>query len=222
MNSILPEGKSIRTKSFYGFNPEEEGYVGWTRERDREAYLAKVKTGDIIMIYGASTSKTERSLRSYVLGFLEVDATQIRDFDKASPDILAKRKGTDDEGKWTYAIPVRRAWRAEEKVLISTIAPKSYKPQAGMTLAVHGFNLDSDEIAQALKIEVKEVNVFGEEPVTDLAAEVMPFAKVFEPSRAFPGSFGERTSSYEDGETFLYLAVFKGNGHALLDRKSVV
>lgn len=42
---------------------------------------------------------------------------------------------------------------------------------------------------------------------------------MFKPSRAFPGSHGERTAHYEDGETYVYLAVFEGDGHALLDRR---
>ncbi len=85
--------------------------------------------------------------------------------------------------------------------------------------AAHGADLDPDEIAQALKIKVREVNVYGEPAVNDGKSSVIAFAEVFRPSRAFPGSFGERTSYYEDGEAFLYLAVYEGDGHALLGRK---
>lgn len=219
MSSGLPEGKNIRIRSFYGFGPEEDGYVGWTRESSRDAYLRKLNDGDLIMIYGASTAETEKSLRSYVLGFLEVEATPIRDYEKASNVGLDRKRDAGWADKWTYAIPVRRAWRAEEKMMISRIAFNSYRSEAGQALAVHGADLDPDEIAQALKIKVREVNVYGEPPVNDGESPVMAFAEVFRPSRAFPGSFGERTSNYEDGETFLYLAVYEGDGHALVGRK---
>lgn len=219
MNSILPEGKQVRIRSFYGFGPEEDGYVGWTQESSRDAYLRKLNDGDLIMIYGASTAETEKSLRSYVLGFLEVKATPIRDYEKASKVGLDRKRDAGWADKWTYAIPVRRAWRAEEKMMISRIAFNSYRPEAGQALAVHGADLDPDEIAQALKIKVREVNVYGEPPVKDGESPVMAFAEVFRPSRAFPGSFGERTSNYEDGKTFLYLAVYEGDGHALLGKK---
>jgi hypothetical protein len=95
----------------------------------------------------------------------------------------------------------------------------SYRPEAGQALAVHGAKLDDAEVAEALKIKVREVNVFGEDPVTDNEASVMPFGQVFKPSRAFPGSKGERNATYEDGDTYLYLAVYDGDGHAFIGRK---
>ncbi|WBQ11263.1 hypothetical protein L2D01_05630 [Hyphomonadaceae bacterium ML37] len=215
----MPDGKKIRIRSFYGFSPEDDGYVGWTRESSRDAYLRKLNHGDLIMIYGASSAETAKPLRSYVLGFLEVEATPIRDYEKASKVGLDRKRDAGWAEKWTYAIPVRRAWRAEEKMMISRIAFHSYRAEAGQALAVHGADLDPDEVAQALKIKVREVNVYGEPPITACEAQVMAFGQTFQPSRAFPGSFGERTSIYEDGETFLYLAAYEGDGHALLGRQ---
>lgn len=34
--------------------------------------------------------------------------------------------------------------------------------------------------------------------------------------------FGERSSLYEDGETYVYLTVYEGDGHALLGRKKSI
>lgn len=222
MEPILPKNKKVRMRSFYGFSPEEDGYVGWTQKSSRDAYLRKLQDGDLIMVYGASTTKTEKSLRSYVLGFLEVQATPIRDFDKSSQLGLDRKRAAGWADKWTYAIPVVRAWRAEEKVMISRIAFNSYRSEAGQALAVHGADLDPDEIMQALKIKVREINVYGEPTINTREAPAMAFADAFRPSRAFPGAFGERVSSYEDGDTFLYLAVYQGDGHALLGRRKSI
>ena len=87
---------------------------------------------------------------------------------------------------------------------------------------MHGAELDDDEISEALKIKVREVNVFGEKPLEESEAQILPFAEVFRPSRAFPGSAGTRTSLYEDSETFLYLAVYNGDGHAFVGRKKAI
>ncbi|MDF1857268.1 GIY-YIG nuclease family protein [Pseudooceanicola sp.] len=219
MSNGLPEGKRIRIRSFYGFGPEDDGYVGWSQEQARDTYLRKLSDGDLLMIYGASTADTEKTLRSYVLGFVEIEAKPIRDTDKASAfgQQIKRDKGWAD--RWTYAIPIKRAWRTEEKVMIGRIAFNSYRPEAGQALAVHGAELDKSEVAKALKIKVREVNVFGEDPVTDQHASAMPFGQVFEPSRAFPGSKGERTATYEDGDTYLYLAEYDGDGHAFVGRK---
>ncbi|MDA7426215.1 GIY-YIG nuclease family protein [Thalassococcus lentus] len=217
--SELPKGTQIWLRSFYGFSPEEDGYVGWTQESARDRKLEQLNDGDLLMIYGASSAETEAALRSYVLGFVQIDATPIRDVDKASDLGMARKRQAGWDDKWSYAMPVRRAWRAEEKMMISRIAFNSYRAEAGQALAVHGAALDADEIGQALKIRVREVNVFGEPPVSEERAIVLPFADVFKPSRAFPGSFGERTSTFENGETFVYLSIFQGDSNALLGRK---
>ena len=222
MSNGLPESKRIRIRSFYGFGPEEDGYVGWSQEQARDAYLRKLSDGDILMIYGASSAETERAQRSYVLGFVEIEARPIRDTEKASAlgQQIKREKGWAD--RWTYAIPVKRAWRAEEKVMIGRIAFNSYRPEAGQALAVHGAELDEAEVAEALKIKVCEVNVFGEKPISDQGTPVVPFEKAFKPSRAFPGSKGERTATYEDGDTYLYLAVYDGDGHSFVGRKNSI
>ena len=217
--SILPEGTQIWTRSFYGFSPEEDGYVGWSKASARDRYAARLNDGDLILIYGAASAETSKSERSYVLGFVQVDTNSIHDHEKSSEVGMTKKRESGYEGKWSKAIPVRRAWRAEEKVMISRIAFNSYRPEAGQSLATHGTDLDPDEILQALKIRVREVSVFGEPSVPEADVKVQPFAEVFKPSRAFPSSAGERASLYEDGDTYLYLAEFTGDGHALLGRK---
>jgi hypothetical protein len=63
---------------------------------------------------------------------------------------------------------------------------------------------------------VTEVQVFGEPELSETALKNVRFGQAFRPSRAFPGSFGERTSLYEDGPTYLYLARFEGDGLALM------
>ncbi len=124
--------------------------------------------------------------------------------------------------RWIYGIPIRRAWRAEEKMMIGRIAFNSYDPKAGQALAVHGAELDDDEIVEALKFKVREVNVYGEPPLEDADAPIIPFAEAFRPSRAFAGRAGTRTSVYQDGETYLYLATYEGGSHAFVGRKKAL
>lgn len=208
-------------RSFYGFGPEEDAYAGWSQESGRNRILKTIKDGDLLMIYGAGSKETEKSLRSYVLGFLQVDAKPIRDYEKASSESLQRKTSLGWADKWTYAIPVRRAWRCQEKMLIRRIAFRTYRPEAGQALGVWGAALDEDEIAKALKLKVTEVNVFGEPPVAETALKNEAFAGEFSPSRAFPGSFGTHTVTKTDGTTFLYLARFDGNGHALLGKPDI-
>ena len=205
-------------RSFYGFSPEEDGYVGWSQEVGRDHILKDISDGDLILIYGAGSKETERSLRSYVLGFVQVETRRIRDVNKASPEALRLQAANGWAEKWTFGIPVRRAWRAQEKLMIRTIAFRTYRAEAGQAIGVWGAPLEPDEIDRALKIKVAEVSVFGEPPIAFETITNKPLGDVFKPSKAFPGSAGVRTSTYLDSETFLYIARFEGDGHALVGR----
>lgn len=221
--------RQVWLRPFYGFNPEEAGYIGWTEEGPRDRMLGLIQDGDLFMIYGASTAETARHHRNRILGFLQVQRAAIKDADKSSPTAIAEKTVKGWQNKWTFAMPVVRAWRVDEPVLLETIAPKTYRPEAGQAIAVWNPPLMPEEIDLALKIYVTEVRVYGEPEIPETAPRHVRFAQAFRPSRAFPGSFGERTAIYEDGPTYLYLARFEGDGLALMglprsqfDKKALV
>jgi hypothetical protein len=129
---------------------------------------------------------------------------------------MQRKSANGWQDKWTFAIPVVRAWRVDEPILLERIAPETYRPEAGQAIAVWSPPLLPKEVDLALKIKVTEVNVFGEPPLSGKELEKIPLGQTFQPSRAFPGAFGERSADYEDGPTRLYLARFDGDGYALL------
>ena len=92
------------------------------------------------MIYGASTAETEKALRSYVLGFVEIEAKPIRDSDKASELGMQIKRDKGWADRWTYGIPVKRAWRTEEKLMISRIASIRIVPRLDNLLLFVGPN----------------------------------------------------------------------------------
>ncbi|MGE6742409.1 hypothetical protein ACQKGC_19235 [Allorhizobium pseudoryzae] len=216
MSDLPSKPRSIRLRSFYGFSPEEDGYLGWSEKASRDRMLGLVEDGDLFMIYGAASAETNKNERHRVLGFLQVEARPIRDVDKASPLGLKRKRDNGWAEKWSHALPVVRAWRVDEPMLLETIAPVTYRAEAGQAIAVWNPELTPSEIDLALRIKVTEVNVFGEPPVAETAVKKRPLAEVYQPSKAFPGSFGERTSTYEDGPTHLYLARFVGDGFGLM------
>ncbi|TAV12588.1 GIY-YIG nuclease family protein [Rhizobium leguminosarum] len=216
MSGLADKPRSIRLRSFYGFSPEEDGYLGWSEEGSRDRMLELIEDGDLFLIYGAASVETSKNERHRVLGFLQVERRAIRDIDKMSAAGLKTKRDHGWADKWGYAIPVVRAWRVDEPMLLETIAPVTYRPEAGQAIAVWSPELTPSEIDLALKVRVTEVNVFGEPPVAETEVKKISLAEVFRPSKAFPGSFGERTSIYEDGPTHLYLARFEGDGFAMM------
>lgn len=208
--------RRIWLRSFYGFGPEDDGYIGWTQPDRRDRMRDLIEDGDLFMIYGASSAETKASHRNRVIGFLQVEKQAIKDIDKASDAGMERKRARGWTDRWANAIPVVRAWRVDEPILLERVAPKTYRPEAGQAIAVWSPPLSADEMDLALKIKVTEVNVFGEPPLAQGALHRAPLARAFTPSRAFPGGFGSRTAVYEDGPTRLYLARFEGDGFALL------
>ncbi|WP_050763481.1 hypothetical protein [Roseibium sp. TrichSKD4] len=152
-------------RAFYDFNPEEAGYVGWTNESGQVRALRELNDGDLMLIYGASSAQTKKHMRSHVLGFVEIEARPIRDFEKASEASQLEKKNSGEANLWTYALPIHRAWRALDKLSIERIAPVTYNRAAGQGIGVWGQPLTPDEIATALKIKVTEFAL--KNPLTD-------------------------------------------------------
>ncbi|TFW13996.1 hypothetical protein EGY25_01950 [Brevundimonas intermedia] len=66
-----------------------------------------------------------------MIGFLQIEARPIQDIDKASPAGMERKRQKGWSDRWTNAIPVVRAWRVDEPILLERIAPKTYRPEAG-------------------------------------------------------------------------------------------
>lgn len=218
LDKITPEDRQIWVRAFYGFNPEEAGYIGFTHEAQREDMLTKMKDGDLVLIYGAVDSLTDTDLQRQALGFMEVTLGRCHDLDRQTEE---SRKWKLDHGfqdRWTYGLKVVRAWRITNRVHIKTIAPKAYDSKKRFERTTKAVLLEPDEKLRALSHHVRQVSVFGEPPIAaeELASGYMN--DVLKPSKGIPPSFGDRTSKHEDGENHLYLMKLTANAEALLGR----
>ena len=164
MNNSDPFPK-IWLRSFFGFSPEEDGYIGWTKEANRKHVIDKVAPGDLMMIYGAGSGSTSSSDVLKVLGFLQIDPTPIRDIDKSSARGLERKRLNGWADKWTYALPVRRAWRVTQAVRLDQVASETYQPEKGRAIAAWSPQVSENDKERALGLRVTEVSVFGEPPL---------------------------------------------------------
>ena len=57
-------------KAFWGFDPANDGYLGFTRPGDRDRFLEAALPGDLVLIYGADSPETDSQDRRQALGFL--------------------------------------------------------------------------------------------------------------------------------------------------------
>ena len=54
--------RQIWLRAFYGFDPENEGYYGFTLEPNRTTMLGRMRDGDLVLIYGAVHGLTQKDL----------------------------------------------------------------------------------------------------------------------------------------------------------------
>lgn len=207
-------------RAFWGFEPEKEGYLGFTHKGNQRRFLSLARRGDLVLIYGATSVETERDARRQALGFLEVDPISVTDVERTSAEGLHWKHENGLRDRWTHGVIVRRAWRIRTRIEVKFLAPETYVHPRARLIASRSELLTPKEAADALKLPVTPANVFGEAPLAPDAFVETDLASVFRPSRGIPPSFGKRESEYEDGQHFLYILKAEGDVAALLGRNT--
>ena len=216
---ILSEQNRIWLKAFWGFNPEQAGYLGFTREGVRNKLIESYQPGDLILIYGADSPETERRLRGQALGLLEIDPQNATDRDLMSPQAIADKISRGWGDRWTFAVPVLRAWRVGRKISIQNVAPNTDWRKRGRVIASQAELMAEGDADAIFSWPVTEVPVWGSSnAIADDKLE-QTLQQSLLPSIGPKPSFGERVSNYEDGETIVYVMEFQGDLAAFLGIK---
>lgn len=205
-------------KAFWGFDPGNEGYVGFTRAGDRDSFIAEARKGDLVLIYGANSRETALKDKRQALGFLEVDPIPITDRERISTGALKRKLEHGWRDRWTFAVPVIRAWRVKRPIEVKYLAPITYIARNARVIAARGSLMTPEEARNALGLPVSQVSVFGEPPLADNELPEFALQSIFHPSRGINPAFGVRSSEYEDGVHFLYMLRMSGEPEAILDR----
>lgn len=221
MDPIEFQDRRIWVRAFYGFDPEHDGLIGFTLEKNRTTMMGKMRNGDLVLIYGAVDSLTETDLQRQALGLLEIKLEECVDQERMSPSSIHRRKERGFEDRWNYGIKVSRAWRVTNRVHIKTIAPESYRGIYRFDRTTRAKLLEPDEHRWALTHHVRQVNVYGEEPIDADDLESGTLEQVLLPSKGIPPVFGDRSSKLLDGENHVYMMMFTGGAEFLLGRSAV-
>jgi hypothetical protein len=94
---------------------------------------------------------------------------------------------------------------------VKHLAPGTYTREYARVIASRGELMTMEEARNALQLPVLPVSVFGEQALVDEQQTEASLQVIFTPSRGIDGSFGPRTSEYEDGEHFLYMLQLSGD-----------
>ena len=207
--------RNVWIKAFWGFDPTNDGYIGFTRESDRDRLIREATADDLILIYGSDSVETASENRKQPLGFLQIEPTPIMKHERQSETGRLRNIERGTENRWTFGVPVKRAWKViSGKVEIKYLAPQTYTHDYARIIASQGKILTPQEAETVLQLSVKEVSVFGEPPINEEIETTI--GQVFKPSRGVTPSFGVRTSEYQDGDHYLYMLRYEGDPAAIL------
>lgn len=219
---ILDSSSSVWLTGFWGFDPEEEGILGFTDPRDRDRLFDLIDERQLVCIYGAASPETDRKLVHHLLGVLEVERTPLDSWEKMSEAAKTRNIALGRQEKWRHAMPVRRAWRTNHTLDVNQVFPKSYDPKNGRYIARFGTWLVPQEARWLLEsVPFRQTNVFGEPPIAPLnevGEQAGPISRFLAPSRGVFGSFGERSFEVQDRPHKLYLALFPSSPELLVGR----
>lgn len=203
---------------FWGFSPEEDGVLGFTKKNDRARFLKDMGERQLVCVYGVVSPETAKSDERRLLGMLEVERTPIDSHSRMSPTSLrhAKEKGWQD--KWRFAVPVRRAWRTNHNEHIDLLFPNSYDKAKGLFIASFGTWLTPEDAERIFEgIPFFETSVWNEPPVVS-PPQSGKLVSLWKPSNAVLPGFGTHSTTTEDKLHYLYLATVKASPHVLAPR----
>lgn len=215
ISEIAMGDRQVWVRAFYGFDPENGGYIGYTYEKSREKMLARMKDGDLVLIYGAVDDLTRPDQKSQALGFLEVTTELCMDTERMSQSAIDWRVEHNRQHRWRYGMKVRRAWRVLHRVGIKNLAPDAYQNVHRFERSSTAMLLNADDRRRVLSLMVRQVNVFGEPPISEVDLAEGQMERLLKPSVGPVPTFGSKTSQSEDGDTFLYLMILSQNAESL-------
>lgn len=219
MEAIKSEPPNVWLTSFYSFHPEGWGFLGFSDEGRRQNFLKRTKPGVLVVIYGAG--KAEKRDLGLVIGIQQCSHRVGSSKEFASPaEWLAKERDPEKSGKWNYAVKATRAWRVtpETRMNVRQFAPKATATGAWQHIGGLGEPLSSSEALNILKLDLQEVEVYGE---TSLTGSAPGSAKqILAPSKAGPVSQKPFVTKEAEGPKHLYLLKLIGDTDAFLGWKA--
>jgi len=215
MQAILADPPNVWLTSYYGFNPEGWGLLGFTDPGMRNDFIRESDPGVLVVIYG--TTKAEKDEAQKIIGIQQCSHEPGRAEDFMSPSAWQwKQADPESARKWNHAIKAKRAWRvtSESRMPVREFAPKSTRSGAWQHIGARGVRLTPEEARNILKLDLQETDVYGEGSI--LAALPGPAKAVLAPSKAGPVSQNPFVTREAEGPKHLYILRLMGDEDAFL------
>jgi len=209
----LPE---VWLTSFYGFAPQYWGLLGFTYEKDRDNFIRDSKPGALIVCYG--TKSLEKGMAGRVLGIQQV-SHKVGDAKEFIAPAQWLEKVEEFPDKWNFGVECTRAWEIPEewRPSIEEFANVTYSHDNAQTIARRCKRLTRAEAAKILDLTLREVPVYGGNPVEILPPTIGPVA--LKTSKAGPVSQQPFMVREAEGPKHLYVLSLNGDISPFFDGK---
>jgi hypothetical protein len=213
--AIYSDPPNVWLTSFYGFMPEEWGFLGFTPEAQRSTFVSKTQPGVLVVAYGAS--KAGKDEVGKVIGVQQCSHQIGLSRNFMSPAAWEKKdRDPERRTKWNFAVKVVRAWRvtSETRMDVNDFAPEATANKAWQHIGSQGVRLSRRESLRILKLDLQETDVYGETPI---AASFSGTARqILGPTKAGPVSQSPYVVKEAEGPKHLYILRLQGDMDAFL------
>ncbi|MBX9614460.1 MAG: hypothetical protein K2X25_02580 [Caulobacteraceae bacterium] len=215
MEAIKADPPNVWLTSFYGFRPEEWGFLGFSDPKMHASFINRSKPGVLVVVYGGPKAKPEE--RGRVIGIQQCSHQSGTARQFMAPAAWAqKEQDPERDRRWDHAVKATRAWRVtpETQVAVATFAPDTYTPGRGQAIGSWGMPLSRAEALNILKFDLQECSVYGENSI--IGSFPGTAKQVFAPSKAGPVSQTPFLTQESEGPKHLYILALKGDTDAFL------
>jgi hypothetical protein len=215
MEALYGNPPNVWLTSFYGFRPEEWGLLGFTDDTRRRSFIKSSKPGVLVVVYGAGEASKDELGK--VIGVQQC-SHQLGDAQSfISPAVwAAKERDPKRKNKWNFAVKATRAWRVtvEKRVDVRKFAPQATASGAWQHIGARGEPLSRQEALNLLKLDLQEVDVYGENPI--IGSLPRSAKQILAPSKAGPVSQTPFVVRESEGPKHLYILRLVGDTNAFL------
>lgn len=145
-------------RPFGHFVPSEQGYMGFSTEQARSAFLNRIDDGALVLIW-TRTRQGEPGWIGRFRGILQLSKTAgpASRFSSAS----GARQAAASDKDFSYAVQATRAWEADPgaKVMMKQVIPSEW-PHATQHLGTNSGQMSVSELAGIESLRIREVPVF--------------------------------------------------------------
>ena len=217
--AIDSDPPNVWLKSFYGFDPDEWGFIGFTNKSMRQSFLNRSAPGALIVC--CATGSAEPDMRGKVVGIMQVSHRigHARDF--MTPKAWRiKDEDPDQTGNWNFAVQAIRAWKVtrESWMAVEAFAPETYTSGRARVIGSQGMILKPAEARGIRALDLFPFPV-ASKPWFEPGLPG-PAASILSPTRAGPVSKAPFMTREAEGPKHLYILHLKGSADAFLGRSA--